>query len=504
MTDLASILSRPIAWADGAIDPALRSFLDDLQANILKGHGRHHTVNLFLGFGGMDPAEVGRVVRLLGNHCTSAYRQLRTNRKRPPHIDGGPVRCLFLTASGYRALGSGVLVPGGKAFEQGMGGRGAVLADPPRTAWNAVGWRNTPPDAMMLIANATPGPLEPELEAIEGWLNGTGVKVLFVERGLQQTRSFQKGKPEGVEHFGYVDGRSQPLVLAEDVTAEAIPPEDAEPGEKRQWDPAFSPSQFIIHDPNGHSPLSAGSYFVFRKLEQDVRGFNAAEDELAETIFGKDADDVQRDRAGAMVVGRFEDGTPLTLFAEEQKTDVTNDFSYADDRDGLKCPFHAHIRKTNPRGDIERTFGTPDEGGGRDPIMIRRGITYGPERPHNADRSEFADKGQEPRTGSGLLFMAYMASIEAQFEFTQRSWATNPDFVRPGTGIDPVIGQTDSPAEMKHTYQDGWTGGPPVPDVGFAKFVTMQGGEYFFAPSLSFLRGAGLGRSGEMPSSEMG
>ena len=28
-------------------------------------------------------------------------------------------------------------------------------------------------------------------------------------------------------------------------------------------------------DPNGRNALSAGSYFVFRKLEQNVRGFNA-------------------------------------------------------------------------------------------------------------------------------------------------------------------------------------------------------------------------------------
>ena len=52
-----------------------------------------------------------------------------------------------------------------------------------------------------------------------------------------------------------------------------------------------------------------------------------------------------------MIVGRFDDGTPLTL----QRTDgaaqaIMNNFTYDSDGDGHKCPFHAHIRKTNPRG----------------------------------------------------------------------------------------------------------------------------------------------------------
>lgn len=500
MSTLATLLAAPITWGDSATNPDLRHFLEDLQANILKGHGRHHTVNLFLGFQGMPAADVAGVVRLLGNRCTSAFAQLRANRKLPPHTDGGIVRCLVLAASGYRALGAAV--PGGAAYQAGMGARGGVLADPPRSAWNAVGWRGAPPDAMMLLANSTPGPLEPELEAIEGWLNGTGVQVLFIERGLQQTRRFRPGVDEGVEHFGYVDGRSQPLFLTEDLAKEGVPEDPAGtlPSAKVHWSPRFNPSQFIVRDPNGRSRLSAGSYFVFRKLEQDVRGFNAAEETLGRAIFGAGANQDQRDRAGAMVVGRFEDGTPLTLSATELKAKVPNDFTYAGDAEGARCPFHAHIRKTNPRGDIERALHDENEAHGRTPIMARRGITYGPERPKSADGSEFADGGHEPQANSGLLFMAYMASIEDQFEFTQQSWADNPVFAgnidaakgRPATGADPVIGQTANAAERKHTYQDGWTNSPDKHVLSFEQFVHMQGGEYFFAPSLSFLRGVGL------------
>jgi Dyp-type peroxidase family len=356
---------------------------------------------------------------------------------------------------------------------------------------------------MFLIANAHPEPLEPELEAVEGWLNGTGVKILVIERGLQQTRNFQKNKPEGVEHFGYVDGRSQPLFLAEDIDQEGVPPEPPATTDPRQhvhWNPAFKPSQFITPDPNGKTPVSAGSFFVFRKLEQNVRGFNQAEETLGKQIFGAAANQDQLDRAGAMVVGRFEDGTPLVLSAKGLVQNVVNDFTYAGDPSGLKCPFHSHIRKVNPRNDIERILDITDETGGRKPIMARRGITYGALRPHNADQSEFADAGHEPEKDVGLLFMAYMASIENQFEFTQKSWANNPAFVSninpaknfPPNGIDPIIGQTNNAAAQKHTYTDGWTPGAVSQELSFDKFVTLQGGEYFFAPSLSFLRGVGL------------
>lgn len=497
MPDLSTLLDSPVSWQAAATNPDVRHFLEDLQANILKGHGRHHAGHVFISFKDMPSSHVAALVRRLGAYCTSAYTQLRTNKKYPPHLDAGPVRCLFLSASGYKALGEKVKLPDGTAFSAGMGGRSEVLNDPARTQWDENGWRDHAPDAMFLVADASPDAVTRDLEDIEAWLNGTGARVIVVERGLQQTRQFRKtGKPDGVEHFGYVDGRSQPLFLQEDVedekAAEAEEPPDPFGPTSRRWDPEFKPSQFVVPDPNGKIPLSAGSYFVFRKLEQDVRGFNAAEDELGKALFGPSATQDQLDRAGAMVVGRFEDGTPLVLHEAEQKLPVPNGFTYDNDPNASRCPFHAHIRKTNPRGDVKRTFGTPDESGDRAPIMARRGITYGPKRPMSADGSEFADGGHEPQHDSGLLFMAYMASLENQFEFTQQSWADNANFVRPTTGVDPVIGQTPNAAQRQHTYQDGYTPGMQPKKLSFGQFVHMKGGEYFFAPSLSFLRSVGL------------
>lgn len=505
MSSLNDILDKPVNWHAAASDPDLKLFLEDLQANILKGHGRHHAAHLFIGFDGLSPDQVAHVVRTIGRHCTSAANQLRNNRRHPPHLDGGTVRCFFLGASGYKALGAHAEMPAGDAFEKGMEARRSVLADPPRSDWDADSWKTHRPDAMILLADASETVLSVEVGIIKQWLKLSHCKLLMVEKGLQQTRKFRADAPaEGVEHFGYVDGRSQPLFLKEDLDAE-LASIAAEPPNKFDdsgviWAPEFKPSQFILGDTNGRLPFSAGSYFVFRKLEQNVQGFNEAEVKLGKAIFGENASPAQLDRAGAMVVGRFEDGTPLTVSEVGTASAVPNGFTYAADADGARCPFHGHIRKTNPRGDVQRQVPLPDQTADRSPIMARRGITYGPKRPMSPDGSEFADKNHEPVHGSGLLFMAYMASLENQFEFTQQSWADKPPFagnigakVHPLTGIDPVIGQTDeNPTETrKHTYLDGHTKDALPVEHTFDQFVHMKGGEYFFAPSLSFLRSVG-------------
>ena len=115
-----------------------------------------------------------------------------------------------------------------------------------------------------------------------------------------------------------------------------------------------------------------------------------------------------------------------------------------------------------------------------------------------------------------VTFLCYQADIWEQFEFIQRFWANNPLFVEPGpnsnpfdgkaqpnypdaTGIDAVIGQAIS-GQMDPSPGIGVQGEPPrhwpaawgKPTVSvkadFARFVTLKGGEYLFAPSVGFLK----------------
>jgi hypothetical protein len=70
----------------------------------------------------------------------------------------------------------------------------------------------------------------------------------------------------------------------------------------------------------------------------------------------------------------------------------------------------------------------------------------------------------------------------------QKNWANNLNFVQPATGLDPVIGQKatgQAPLPQQWPPQWGQQGKKPF---DFGAFVTMKGGEFFFAPSLSFLR----------------
>ncbi len=113
--------------------------------------------------------------------------------------------------------------------------------------------------------------------------------------------------------------------------------------------------------------------------------------------------------------------------------------------------------------------------------MARRGMTYG-------RRNQTVDPSDEPNGGVGLLFMAFQNNLANQFEFTQANWANNPDFLRPHTGRDPVIGQNGTHPSVKLQVRDTWGDrGAGTGSVTFEGFVRHKGGEYFFAPAKSTL-----------------
>ena len=456
------MLSKPIDWRDQTYWP----LLDDLQGNILKGHGRDHTLNHFLKF---DPARIAQVkqqIRAIGTRTTSALRQL--NEVDAFKSLGRPgSTCVFfmLTAAGYAKLG--LEPPEGDAFRQGMAGR--QLADPAGNTWEA----HLRPgiDALLIVADDTDTMVANSAAAITRDFAANGISITGMDAGRAIRSKASAGEPKGrgIEHFGYVDGRSQPLMLAEEVEREESG------GGTDKWDPRFGPLALaFVRDPHGTTSDSYGSFLIYRKLEQNVRRFKAQEEALAERLGLEEPDD---ERAGAMVVGRFEDGTPLILFDDEQDLALTpNNFNYDSDPGGLKCPIHAHVRKINPRhGDDEQ----------RSHLMPRRGIPYGERSGPIDDPSHF------PQIGVGLLFMAYNHDIERQFEVTQRFWANSHDFPDGSAdGNDPIIGQPAGDTQKWHPEYG-------IPDSAATPFefglhVHMKGGEYFFAPSRGFIKGIGL------------
>lgn len=477
-------LTAPLAWTRASPDE-LR-MLQSLQGNILKGHGRDFTVNVFFSLDPERQLESRRMLRTLANlHVTSAHRQLLDARRfKETGAGGGAFVHVALAYQGYIALGCENSAPTDADFRLGMKSEGsrAALNDPDLDQWEAPFRHDI--HGVVLVAHETEARVAALTATIRELVEHCGGTVIHVQHG----KALRNAEGIGIEHFGYVDGRSQPLLLQEDIDAEI-----ASAG-NLMWDPAFPLSTALVRDPGANDPVSCGSFFIFRKLEQHVHDFKEREQKIADRLGLTGAD---RDLAGALIVGRFEDGTPVTLSDVASGGTPPNDFSYSGDP-GLRCPFHAHIRKANPRG----SGGAGSEAQERSHMMPRRGIpfedmrrpTHPEELPEAANLAEFRERVAPllPRSGVGLLFMAYNAEIARQFMFTQRSWANNPRFPQqpPGVhGIDPVIGQGDNnPGEQRlpRRWDDPSAG--TTANVAFSGFVKMRGGEYFFSPSLTFLR----------------
>ncbi len=86
-------------------DPGADAFLDRIQGNILKGHGRPLSAQVVLRFTS-DPSAIRSSVAQMARHTlTSALQQRHSAQRRAQTGDGGPFAMLALSAAGYEALG---------------------------------------------------------------------------------------------------------------------------------------------------------------------------------------------------------------------------------------------------------------------------------------------------------------------------------------------------------------------------------------------------------------
>jgi Dyp-type peroxidase family len=456
---MAVDLNKPLAWSTAEGDA--KAMLNELQANILKGHVREHLSVLLLRF--EDPVGGAAFLRSVAEHVKSALTHLEETlahkqaRKHGKQADGTPYVGVGLSYAGYEALGVAPRRrPSDPSFKRGMRAAATrqALGDPPPARWEAP-YREAI-HAIVIVADATEASVADRRGEVIALLPDS-VKVVGEETG----RGIRNEAGDGIEHFGYIDGRSQPLFLEEDLAQEAATTDGI-----AVWDPRAPLERLIVRDPAGDAPTQFGSYLVLRKLEQNVRRFKEEEERLADDL-GLLGDDAER--AGAMLVGRFEDGTPLTLQDDEgAHHPLMNNFTYAGDQDGIRCPLYAHIRKVNPRGE-ERTH-----------LMARRGQIYGA---RSDDVNADLPASSRPTGGVGLLFIALNSVIADQFEFTQKR--ANADGPADGvtSGNDQVIGQ----GRRGSLTSTAWGEAEPKITDPVAEAVTMKGGEYFFLPSRPFL-----------------
>jgi deferrochelatase/peroxidase EfeB len=247
-----------------------------------------------------------------------------------------------------------------------------------------------------------------------------------------------------------------------------------------------------------------GTYLVMRQLEQDVRRLWQF---LYEQAGGNLAEAAQ---LGAKMVGRTLAGDPLVPIQSEPiagtdpGTVQRNQFTYETDPAGTRCPFGAHIRRTNPRnsdfperrpsalrrlitilGFGQRGFYDDLTSSVRFHRILRRGREYGSE--------VSPEEALQPTTDTstrGLHFICLNASISRQFEFLQSAWITKTKFSGVTGESDPLLGNRKPipgcPVTSSFTIPGDGTLRRRV--SGLPQFVRVRGGAYFFLPSLRVLR----------------
>jgi len=319
-----------------------------------------------------------------------------------------------------------------------------------------------------------------------------GLEIVHIELG-QDPYKVDEDKQvarltERKEHFGFRDGLSQPFV---DMGLGDTVPGGGTADRRGTWRPVAQGEIFLDQqDETGEThmlPINANlrkgsTYLVFRKLEQDVEGFRAFLEQQ------RPNDERAQQKLAAQFVGRWPNGTSLVHSPHSERCAVgaeteagLNDFRYAaDDPQGRKCPLGAHVRRANPR-DI----------GGRDDVrhhrILRRGIAYGgpllaPDVPVDGEKR-------------GILFVCANARIDLQFEVVQGDWINGGEFLgQAGLGRCPLSGAND--ASVRARFLEA---GAAAPVTGLPNFVTVRGGDYFFAPGVTALEGIADGLTFEVP-----
>jgi Dyp-type peroxidase family len=471
--------------------------LNEIQGNIIKSHGRNHAVYLFLKFNDNIEAAKQWIGSFSHRYVTSALEQAEQAKlfRQNKDVPGTIFANFFLTRAGYMHLGyTYEQLPSEDSFRQGMQDPNMQneLGDDSQQ-WEP-GFQNEIHALVLLAADKIVGPRtkEAKLQEQKDQTKLRQQPVLLaqkVEKIKQEVAAIasvvqeQIGyvlrdatSGEEIEHFGFRDGVSQPLFLKRDIDKERG--ETAEDNDFSKWDPRAPLNLVLFKDPLGKEKESYGSFLVFRKLEQNVKGWNNdVVENLATNL------KVAPELAGAYTMGRFQDGTVVVQSSQEDNNYKGNNFNYSEDPQGSKCPFFAHARKVNPRGDTGNPslVSTPtlleEEKMHR---IARRAINYGPL------------PSEVPEKDAGLLFMCFQASLANQFNFMQKAWAKEQNFVKRDVGTDVVIGvekRDDGGEAMEETYNwpTQW-GAAGKTEATFDHWVTMKGGEFFFAPSMSFLK----------------
>jgi deferrochelatase/peroxidase EfeB len=460
--------------------------LDDIQGLILRGYGQTLARHLVLQI--VDPYIFKRKLRSLADpsQTTPAITvaedwQEKQERlavwppEREPSSGSGdertkrrPRHCINIgfTFDGLKQLGvrDDSLQSFPEAFRKGAVARADLVCDTGGSApehWEA---SLLPPNAHVIVSVYADS-LD-DLDEVTDEICGEA------RHGAQEIGRFDAQRlPGNVEHFGYVDGLSQPTIEGAPAAGledpfPLVPAGEFVLGQRTQrdqpWEPLPEPAEL------GRN----GSFAAFRVMAQDVEAFESfltTESERA---------GIDRELLAAKLCGRWRNGEPLVLRPSSASEgaiahDDRNMFDYeatsdapADDHEGLLCPRGAHIRRAFPRS--QRIV---DDAQGFMRRIVRRGIPY--------DRTD--SDGDRER---GIVGMFICASLEHQFEYVMHQWLNDGLFTGGGLGRtkDPLTGANGDDSRFVTP------GVPRVEAQGFPRFVTTRGAAYLFLPGIGALK----------------
>jgi Dyp-type peroxidase family len=489
---------------------------DQIQGNILAGFNKDYQMCLFLRIVD-DSAEKTDVKRWLKSQIpfiatteeVLAFNRLFKAVRRRRRCEGAVKATWVNIAFSYRALT--LLAKDAdkfkdESFKAGMAAqsRKGILGDPsddddlkgsPKN-WEFGGREDNEADIVLIIASDDRGDLEKEVARIKKSIDPSsqttidqkpspsGVQVIYPEPEAEPA-AILTGSLRGHEHFGFLDGVSQPGIRGllskdpHDVLTLRQNPNDREgqglPGQDLLW-----PGEFVFgyfgqkgdgkdiaehtEEPIHAGPAWAdnGSFLVIRRLRQDVNAFHTFVRKTAQLLQEECPNgSVTASLVGSRMVGRWPSGAPVErtpgadnpemagsncannnfefqdateplpprAAGPEYRFDCSDEFPTAQhhDQKGDKCPFSGHIRKVYPRDDVslDRKQKLPNEVDTQKHRLLRRGIPFG------TQSSSTLEAPVADNIDRGLMFLAYQTSIKNQFEFVTKNMVNDPDFKEP-------------------------------------------------------------------------
>jgi deferrochelatase/peroxidase EfeB len=325
----------------------------DIQGLVLSGYAKHRfAAYTFLTI--RDGVEVEGWLAKLSERITGAenFDRHRTTSINIAFTYQGLVRL---------RLGSSTLLTFPLEFIEGMsnGARAQLLGDDPDT------WLWGKPDhrihVLLMLFAADAGTLSELLGSERRAQQGLLDEVLVIN---SETFPFSPDSKLNREHFGFVDGLSQPDIAGyrperygANGPGNVIKPGEFILGYGNEYFGQLTASPHLRPpdtDPGailrGNNLGRNGTYLVVRQMEQDVPGFwNMIRAQCARA--DGTPEPLAEEALAAKVIGRWRDGTPVAVSPDHNGADPRslNDFGFAEDPHGDKCPLGAHMRRANPR-----------------------------------------------------------------------------------------------------------------------------------------------------------